>query len=52
MRRLSGQITDMELGFKYGFIHQTKHRPQIGSFTMFEIPTGSYSKGLGVGKTW
>jgi hypothetical protein len=45
-------LTDMELGFKYGFLHQTKHRPQIGSFTMFEIPTGSYSKGLGVGKVW
>jgi hypothetical protein len=45
-------LTDMELGFKYGFIHQTKHRPQIGSFTMFEIPTGSYSRGLGIGKAW
>jgi len=40
------------LGFKYGFLKQTSHRPQIGSFTMFEIPTGSYSKGLGVGKVW
>ena len=45
-------LTDMELGFKYGFIKQTKHRPQIGSFTMFELPTGSYSKGLGVGHVW
>ena len=45
-------VEDMELGFKYGFIKQTPHRPQIGSFTMFEIPTGSYSKGLGVGKVW
>jgi hypothetical protein len=45
-------LTDMELGIKYGFIHQTKHRPQIGSFTMFEIPTGSYSRGLGVGRAW
>ena len=45
-------LTDMELGVKYGFIKQTKHRPQIGSFTMFEIPTGNYSKGLGVGKVW
>jgi hypothetical protein len=45
-------LTDTELGIKYGFIRQTKHRPQIGSFTMFEIPTGSYSKGLGVGKVW
>ena len=45
-------LTDMELGVKYGFIQQTKHRPQIGSFTMFELPTGSYAKGLGIGKVW
>jgi hypothetical protein len=45
-------VTDMELGFKYGFLKQTKHRPQVGSFTMFEIPTGSYARGLGVGRVW
>lgn len=45
-------LTDMELGIKYAFIKQTKHRPQIGSFTMFEIPTGSFSRGLGVGRVW
>ena len=45
-------LTDAELGVKYGFIKQTPHRPQIGSFTMFEMPTGSYSKGLGVGHVW
>jgi hypothetical protein len=45
-------LTDSELGIKYGFVKQTKHRPQIGSFTMLEIPTGSYSKGLGVGRVW
>jgi hypothetical protein len=45
-------LTDTELGVKWGFLKQTKHRPQIGSFTMFEIPTGSYSKGLGVGHVW
>jgi hypothetical protein len=45
-------LSDMELGVKFGFITQTKHRPQIGTFTMFEIPTGSYAKGLGVGKVW
>jgi hypothetical protein len=45
-------LTDMELGVKYGFIKQTKRHPQIGSFTMFEIPTGSYSRGLGVGRVW
>ena len=45
-------IVDTELGVKFGFIKQTKHCPQIGSFTMFELPTGSYSKGLGVGRGW
>jgi len=45
-------LTDMELGVKYGFIKQTKRRPQIGSFTMFELPTGNSKKGLGVGKAW
>jgi len=45
-------LTDMELGFKYGFIKQTPHRPQVGSFTMFEMPTGNFDKGLGVGRVW
>jgi hypothetical protein len=45
-------LTDMELGVKYGFIKQTKRRPQIGSFTMFEVPTGNSTKGLGVGRVW
>jgi hypothetical protein len=45
-------LTDMEVGVKFGFIKQTKYRPQIGSFTMLEIPTGSVARGLGVGKVW
>jgi hypothetical protein len=45
-------VIDTELGVKYRFIKQTKHRPEIGSFTMLELPTGSYSKGLGVGRIW
>ncbi len=45
-------LTDMELGFKYGFLKQTKRRPQVGSFTMFEIPTGDASRGLSIGRTW
>jgi hypothetical protein len=45
-------VQDMELGLKWGFIKQTRRRPQIGSFTMFEIATGNYAKGLGVGKVW
>ncbi len=44
-------LTDMELGAKIAFIKETKHFPQIGSFTMFEMPTGNFNKGLGVGKS-
>ena len=45
-------LTDMELGVKLALIKETKHIPQIGTFTMFELPTGSYDRGLGVGKVW
>jgi type I restriction enzyme S subunit len=43
---------DIELGIKYRFVQEMKHRPMIGTFVMFEIPTGSAARGLGVGKTW
>ena len=42
----------IELGVKYRFIQETKTIPQIGTFTMFEIPAGNADRGLGVGKTW
>ncbi len=45
-------LTDMELGAKVAWIKESKHFPQIGSFTMFEMPTGDFDKGLGVGKVW
>ncbi|MGO9895240.1 MAG: transporter [Bryobacteraceae bacterium] len=45
-------IGDIELGIKYRFVQETKHRPMIGTFTMFEIPTGSPRRGLGEGRTW
>lgn len=45
-------LTDMELGAKYRFVQETKHRPQIGTFTMLEVPTGNVDKGLGVGRVW
>ena len=38
-------LTDTEVGAKYRFVQETKHRPQIGTFPMVELPTGSYSKG-------
>ena len=43
---------DFETGIKYRFVQETRHRPMIGTFTMFELPTGSSSRGLGVGRTW
>ena len=42
----------MELGVKLAIIKETKTIPQIGTFTMFEMPTGNSDKGLGVGKVW
>jgi hypothetical protein len=45
-------LGDIELGIKYRFVHETKQRPMVGTFVMFEIPTGNAAKGLGVGKTW
>jgi len=45
-------LGDMEVGAKIAFIKESKYIPQIGSFTMFELPTGSYTKGLGIGKVW
>jgi hypothetical protein len=45
-------LTDMELGAKIAFFKETKYLPQIGTFTMFEMPAGNYAKGLGVGKVW
>src|SRR5665213_2120731 len=43
---------DVELGAKIDIIKESKYIPQIGTFTMFELPTGSYDRGLGVGKVW
>jgi hypothetical protein len=45
-------LGDVEAGVKFRFVQETKRRPQIGTFVMFELPTGSAAKGLGVGKTW
>ena len=45
-------LTDMELGAKIAFFKETRTLPQIGSFTMFEMPTGNADRGLGVGKVW
>jgi hypothetical protein len=45
-------LVDTELGVKYRFIPQSDTVPEVGVFPMIELPTGSYARGLGVGKTW
>lgn len=40
------------MGVKIALFKETKYVPQIGTFTMFEIPTGNAARGLGVGKVW
>lgn len=45
-------LADIELGTKIAFIKEGKHIPQIGTFVMYELPTGNADKGLGVGKVW
>jgi hypothetical protein len=45
-------IGDIEMGIKYRFVQETKHRPMVGTFVMFELPSGNAQRGLGVGKTW
>jgi hypothetical protein len=40
---------DLELGAKYRFIQETDWRPQVGTFLIFDLPTGSSSRGLGSG---
>jgi hypothetical protein len=45
-------LTDTELGAKIAYVKESKYVPQIGTFTMFELPTGSDSSGLGVGNVW
>ncbi|MGA9630915.1 MAG: hypothetical protein WBP92_15615 [Candidatus Acidiferrales bacterium] len=45
-------LGDIEIGVKYRYVKETKHRPMIGTFTMLEVPSGNYNLGLGVGKVW
>jgi hypothetical protein len=42
---------DIELGAKFRFVEEGTRRPQIGVFPLILLPTGSESRGLGVGTT-
>ena len=43
---------DIETGIKYRFVQESKSRPMMGTFVMFELPTGNADRGLGIGKAW
>jgi hypothetical protein len=45
-------LGDIELGAKLRFIQESKYRPMVGVFPMFEAPSGNPYRGLGVGKGW
>jgi hypothetical protein len=42
-------FSDMELGVKYRFLHESEFIPQAGVFPLVELPTGDSEKGLGEG---
>ena len=41
---------DIELGAKFRFIDEGERRPQVGTFPLILLPTGSAARGLGSGK--
>jgi len=41
--------SDTELGVKYRFVQEGTWRPQIGTFPLLEVPTGSHERNLGSG---
>ena len=43
-------LGDIELGVKWRFFHETDWLPQIATFPLVEIPTGSHKLGLGNGQ--
>lgn len=45
-------LGDTEVGFKYRFVHESDYVPQIGIFSLVELPTGNAEKGLGNGRVF
>jgi hypothetical protein len=45
-------LGDAEIGVKYRFVDERGDAPQIGTFPMIEVPTGSAARGLGNGRAW
>jgi len=45
-------LGDIETGFTYRFIQETKDRPQVAIAPIWEIPSGDKDRGLGNGRGW
>lgn len=45
-------LSDIELGVKYRFVHETAKRPQVAIFPFLEVPTGDANAGTGNGRAW
>ncbi len=43
-------LGDVELGFKWRFVEQSRLLPDIGVFPFLEVPTGDENRGLGNGR--
>lgn len=41
---------DIELGFKWRLIHETRFIPQFAIYPAVDIPTGNFRRGLGAGR--
>lgn len=45
-------LGDVEIGVKYRFLQENRTVPQISFYPSAELPTGSFNKGIGSGRTW
>lgn len=45
-------LSDIELGFEYRLLSETKDRPQLAIFPVVQVPTGNAELGLGNGEPW
>jgi len=45
-------IGDIELNFKYQFIHESNHVPSVAFVPEIYVPTGDFDRGLGNGRVW
>lgn len=45
-------ISDIEAGVSYRFIQESNYMPAVAFYPLIELPTGSFERNLGNGRTW